>query len=107
MSDLISRQEALEVVAKVKNNMNIGDITHYTFDLIDAISNLPSAEPKKGKWVDAEFESETIDGVKTMVIAFGCNQCGWLNPYGNHYNYCPSCGADMREEQNHELDNSP
>jgi len=49
---------------------------------------LPSAEPerKKGKWllIDAGY----YDYVK-------CSQCGETHVWGR--NFCPNCGADMRE----------
>ena len=67
------------------------------------IKEVPTIESRpKGKWIDTEFEGETIDGVKTMVIAFSCDKCGWLNPHGNIYNYCPMCGACMIEENTHD-----
>ena len=62
---------------------------------------LPSAEPerKKGKW---EYFSENIDG-----LSFGikrCSMCGASKPMklfhweDTEINFCPNCGADMRED---------
>ena len=56
------------------------------------IDHMPSAEPrKKGKWllVDAGY----YDYVK-------CSQCGETLFWGK--NFCPNCGADMREGEEDE-----
>ncbi len=45
--------------------------------------SLPDAEPKKGRWIDMD------DHVM-------CSCCGAAH-YGVDKNYCPNCGADMRE----------
>ena len=47
------------------------------------------AERKMGKW--------TINDCHAAVYKYHCSECG-----ANHrarYDYCPSCGADMRGEQ--------
>lgn len=60
------------------------------------IHDFPAADVvkrKRGKWIDDR-------------VAFyrGCSECGcYLEyavdtflDYGDHYNFCPSCGAEMR-----------
>ena len=64
-------------------------------DIADVISDIEDAptieERKKGKWVRDEFGSK-------------CSCCG-LYAYRNRFglpwesNFCPNCGADMREGQ--------
>lgn len=55
---------------------------------IDALENLPSAEPrKKGKWID---KSDDIDGAWNY-----CSVC--MEQAIDLYDFCPNCGADMRE----------
>ena len=59
------------------------------------IANAPTVEPerKTGKWVE---------GKKTTgYIKWNCSECGLLvrNPQKPWYEYCPKCGADMREVQ--------
>ena len=58
------------------------------------IGNLPSAQPerKRGRWncSDDMYESAV------------CSVCGWdtTEPWDHirhWFNYCPNCGADMRE----------
>lgn len=50
------------------------------------------AERKKGKWIAYEDEDGEHYGDK-------CSECGewYVMPYGKT-NFCPNCGADMREE---------
>lgn len=65
-------------------------------DVLIAIVNLPAAQPqrKKGRWV------EVTDGTCIWKV---CDQCG-EKPLWNEWrtdrcesNFCPNCGADMRE----------
>ena len=76
-------------------------------DVLDSVCDeytvLPSAqtERKQGKWIYGEDEYG-IDG-------YHCDKCGFFVPwdyahnfinYIEDYNFCPNCGADMREASN-------
>lgn len=65
-----------------------------------AIEEAPTIESRsKGKWIDAEIELETLDGVKTRIITFECSECGtetWHTMNG--WKFCPNCGAEMEVE---------
>lgn len=81
MSDLISRQAAIDAV---------GDVHPLDYNgqaILHRIQQLPSAE-KHGKW---ETEVRTIRGHK--IPFFACSVCG-KNADGE-YRYCPNCGAKM------------
>ena len=61
--------------------------------LNDAIEHAPTIEERKtGKW---------INNIHDIPI---CDQCGYMTPYDRaiddyeYGNYCPNCGADMREQ---------
>jgi rubrerythrin len=45
-----------------------------------------------GEW---EFEYENLD----EQTEYCCSVCDWIGVNANEYNYCPNCGADMREVQ--------
>lgn len=86
MSDLISRQDAVDAVLnlseKVANEMLFIDA------IVDEIENIPSAEPerKKGRWKNvALFTRE-------------CSECGAQFHELEYDNFCPNCGAEMRGE---------
>ena len=46
-------------------------------------------EPKRGKWVDDEF-----------VGQYRCSECDYYAI--DEYDFCPNCGADMRERKESE-----
>lgn len=70
----------------------------YLCDLADVISDLEDAptieERKKGKWYVRDI---TRYGGKPYI----CTVCG--RGANDVYHFCPSCGADMREETNDEV----
>ena len=104
MSDLISRQAAIEALKE--HRALFCDNTPDTFSklsyaeksrvdeldtAIATLVNLPSAQPerKKGEWIN-----------RGRIIR--CNKCkiGYATVKGMKsaltYNFCPNCGADMR-----------
>jgi len=109
MSDLISRQEAIDALETIGYDFSdsglseieleevceaVGDVRQ---DMIDRIKQLPSAqsERKTGKWiVISEFED---------CRYVQCNQCKVTQVF--YYNkpltnFCPNCGVDMRGGNN-------
>ena len=72
-------------------------------ETVRLIKDLPAVEPerKDGKWIYAEHDIAMCDG-------YMCDQCGFFVPWDykhkfidfiKDYHWCPSCGADMRGEQ--------
>lgn len=80
-SDTISRQAAIDALKRAEA---LTKAFGY-HNVIDTIRELPSAEPRKGKWVR---------NIHDKII---CNQCGMFG--NNEWNFCPNCGADMRGEE--------
>ena len=97
MSDLISRQAAIDTLEKLSANYTgVGkrDWHPYVRECQYEIQRMPSAqERKKGKWIPHEDEDGEHYGDK-------CSECGewYVMPYGKT-NYCPNCGADMRGKE--------
>lgn len=67
------------------------------------IDEQPTVQPerKRGKWIYGEHDVAMCDGYR-------CDKCGFFVPWDyqhkfidfiNDYHFCPSCGADMRGEQ--------
>lgn len=62
---------------------------------VTRLLSLPNVRPvRRGKWVES----------KSMMEVVYCSECGFRTIYGagpdglgRNYNYCPDCGADMRE----------
>lgn len=90
MNDLISRQDAIDLVEKwfLKIGLN-GDIC------LDGLRSLPSAdvvEVVHGKWIE---EVDTMGGYEDYCpINYYCQKCEYLSKDGKT-NYCPDCGARM------------
>lgn len=86
MSDLISRQAALDVV----NDCGI---------CIQKILDLPSAEPKKGKWESSDDPWKAVCSFSPCKTAI-CSVCKLdtfdrIDYAKKHYKFCPYCGAKM------------
>ena len=125
MSDLISRQAAIDVVRDVCDAIMSCCGSHYDEETDDevyddireidailkcnkemriALKNMPSAEPerKTGKWIYGE------DSIADGVDGYRCDQCGFFVPwdythksidYIKDYNFCPKCGSYNGGEQ--------
>lgn len=91
-----------------------GCINHRMMRLIDADELLKKALPKN---TDAKFHCVPVEDIeaaptiearkkgrwlRTALYYPYCSECGWMPEedemrHGD-YDYCPSCGSDMREE---------
>lgn len=98
MSDLISREKAIEALERAKQNIrhNIERaIGRAICEILDEVENgikqLPSAEPKKGQWIMSNVGDTFMTDAPKIIYCSSCNVCA---PYAT--NYCPMCGADMR-----------
>ena len=63
-------------------------------DAAKAIDSIPAADVRpvvRGKW---QIYYTDLDNTYTRCTACLCSFKGAKN----HYNFCPNCGADMREE---------
>ena len=59
---------------------------------IDAIPAANVREVKRGKW-------EKTVGENGVTSAYRCSICGFEDNRYALFNYCPNCGADMREQE--------
>ena len=108
MSDLISKQAAIDVLTENKEMIN-AVLDSLTLDYntrrneeqrrgqinedIETIKALPSAqaERKTGRWFsDVAYYDE--DGCPCIVSR--CSECGEAYPESN---FCPNCGARMKD----------
>lgn len=98
--DLISRQDAIEALGEMPevweedDDEGRGEQNQWYMDKI-AIEALPSAEPRKGKWIvqitgwgDVYYECSCCKEAFTLIEG---------TPTVNNYYYCPNCGARMEE----------
>lgn len=92
MSDLINRNQAIEVISKLPVKVdNLGYTWMIAGDVLNQIDEIPSAEPErpKGEWKPDESGN----------VYWICSICGFASEaFGADilYHFCPRCGADMR-----------
>lgn len=112
MSDLIDRQAAIEHLKKRLYETALNSITEHPYyeDMADNrvdvwMNELPSIDPerKKGKWI-------IKDNPGTGWYRVTCSECGedvtsvipMIGFFPNVkalWNFCPDCGAEMRERK--------
>ena len=94
MSDLISRQAAIDAV----NRLSLGetDAVRLSMRIADYLNRMPPAQPerKKGKWIKTARWGRV----------YYCDQCrnyldfDGVNAGRGSANFCPNCGARMDGE---------
>lgn len=89
MAEYIERE-----VAKKEINLNFGGVSHAVIAnrLLDAIPAADVVTVVHGRWIEHEIPDEPCYGTD-----YECSVCGTF--HHNNWNYCPVCGADMRERK--------
>ena len=126
MDELISRQAAIDALEidkaelnRIIRRMSANDaqLDHYVaqhnqvvYD-IDAITQLPPIQPKRGKWIEDKGQQTLMKNfIERGEVWRVCSVCGAGHMIGHkyecdkayhdtHHNFCPNCGADMRGER--------
>lgn len=101
--DYISREQVLKKLQALENEyhkeflrndtsavyeMNMWGRMHGIEKACELVLELPSVEVPIGKWID-------VEGYEGIV--WECSKCKQLVTH--KFNYCPNCGADMRESE--------
>lgn len=96
MNDLISRKAAIDAISSMFAPTPVQkDMVE---DCLEIIENLPSAEPKTGKWVSEKRRYKSEDGNDYTYFISHCSECGVRRRIGwQGVNFCPNCGAKMDE----------
>ena len=110
MSDYIKREDAIKAIDAERHQEHLFNTAED--GLLEArciIATLPSAdvvEHKRGEWIDkgwtGDWQFET-DGRGNCWHEYECSECGFRNK-GNRNNFCPNCGANMRESNQSIID---
>ena len=110
MSEYIEREKALDFISEVEPIICMPPDNKPTFtavkdpDMVAYLESIPAADVRpvvRGKWKRVvDFTGVEAFGYKeTMIVGYGCNVCGYeVDVSEGDYNFCPNCGADMREE---------
>ena len=106
MIDLIDRQAAIDALTRKMVRIPTAggkDLMHdenrIRVEDILVIKRLPSAEPKKGKWVPHREMSREYIGTILVNVEYKywfCDACFYRVENGQPmYNFCPNCGTRM------------
>ena len=90
MSDLISRQAAIDALWQISNERDSVYYTSAIHSAVDAIEALPSAE-RRGRWEDVEHAPNGL-------LYATCSVCGKRKAIES-VNYCGECGARMEASE--------
>ena len=105
--DTIYRQDAIDALRDVQHRFTVADeaggfgTVKWSEDVIyfaaaeRVLSDLPSADRPRGKWI----EGETFYFCGEQRLPMKCSVCG-RTALNEPWCYCPNCGADMRGEKN-------
>lgn len=98
--DAISRKAAIDALEQKPHYYDGKDCVEQNYDDRMTIMKLPSVtpQPKTGKWIP---HKSVFGGLGEKV--YTCDQCGY-NIGFHAENFCPRCGADMREGREDETD---
>jgi len=96
MSDLIDRQNAIDVLEILSGKMSEDGQTVIA-QAVAVLKDLHSAEPerKTEKWI---YDTERVWHDGGIYVQYHCSECGF-QIIGSLYNYCPHCGADTRGDR--------
>lgn len=87
MSDLISRQQAIDMLLADPVGKNLAE----RYNLVGWLEGLPSIEPrKKGRWLYSDGTPAELWGSYGVY----CSACKEQSEEAS--NFCGNCGADMR-----------
>ena len=98
MAEYIEREEAKDVMALIVLEAIAHPDTYTCGEAKRAIESIPAADVqpvKHGKWISVGHKLSRI-----------CSVCDCDEPYkfadddANAYNYCPNCGAMMKDGEN-------
>ena len=100
--DLIRRSDAIEAIHR-EARLAGGSVALEYADMFQyAIKDIPSADRPQGEWVPFEYGDErwhkcTACGVADRYIEYVERPNGTTGKLVAIRNFCPNCGADMRE----------
>ena len=98
MSDLISRQAAIDGIADIFEEwkaLDIEEVTYALQEVSERLQNLPTAE-KRGKWISEIDTGEEM--LKCSVCEARVIKAHYEKAVGTEgFKHCPYCGARMEQ----------
>ena len=91
--ELIKREDAIKVV----ESYTLGQTP-----IVGKLKDIPSVEPKQGKWIRKERWSRGVGMGEVYGWYFECSSCGCLSEgsVNDAGNFCLNCGTKMEGADN-------
>ena len=104
MSEYIDREAAYPLAKKICDAIDSKEFQRFDFGtrILDWIDDIPAADVrpvKPGKWTKCIVATDNLYDERGMIEnmkGYVCDSCREFSIA--RYNYCPNCGAEMREE---------
>ena len=107
-TDCISRQQAIKATWQ---DTGYTDPFNVMTAIRDRIQQLPPIQPKRGRWIEDKGQQTLMQNfIERGEVWRVCSVCGAGHMIGYkyaidkayhdmHHNFCPNCGADMRQRE--------
>ena len=100
MIKYISCEAAAQMLRKEAASKYLTPYDIGLFAAARAIESFPAADVRpvvRGHWIGTKEAEEMGDIMKEFTCSV-CGCCEWDCTESESFNFCPNCGADMREE---------
>ena len=88
-NDLISRSEVEKLGATCLARRN----ENGQLEAIISLDNAPTVEQPQGEWKERKLRNDIV-----VEYAFKCSKCKQDNGLYYRTNFCPNCGAKMKQD---------
>ena len=104
-AEAISRQDVLDAISRIglfKSDTREVQAVAECLRAVEALPSVKPQEPKTGHWI-AHREHCEMNNLRPSGLGsyFWCSNCDCgidvMEWHRNNYNYCPNCGAEMKE----------
>ena len=85
--------DPVDLVKDLSDKIGIDQLYTIVLDIYGKGALIDSGKRKKGKWKRAYLDHEAKDERLSILYCSICNQC-----VAYPTNFCPNCGADMRDD---------
>ena len=103
MAECIEREAVMQKFADHVKRSNNSDFTPVPTwnQAVQIVEDFPAADVRpvvRGHWIGTK-EAEDMGDIMKEFTCSVCGCCEWDCTESESFNFCPNCGADMREEE--------
>ena len=100
MAEYINREKALDAMVKSLGVKGPDCLLYAEKHIYNVVKQFPAADVRpvvRGHWIGTK-EAEDMGDIMKEFTCSSCGCCEWDCTESESFNFCPNCGADMREE---------